>query len=93
MAYIPNALRLIATLPAPDGGDGTPLNRYAYSSNATAAAIETDGFFDGALNNGLNKGDIIEAVVDHDGTIGMNIYLVTAGGADVAIQDVFAQHA
>ena len=85
-------LRLIATGPAP-GGSGTPINIYVLASNDTAAAIETNGYFDGILDNGLNKGDIILATVDHDGTIAAHIYQVTVGGADVTVADVFAAHA
>lgn len=92
MPVNPNELRLFATGPAP-GGTGAPVNIYQLITNDTAAAVEANGYFDGVFENGLNKGDLILACVDHDGTIGWNIYGVSVGGADVTVADVFAQHA
>ena len=78
---------LVATGAAP-GGSGTVNNQYFMSTNDTAAAIETDGYFDGAFDNGLNKGDVIIASVDIDGTIDLKMYQVTVGGADVTVASI-----
>lgn len=77
-------LILIATNPAP-GGSGTVVNTYRYATNDTATVVETDGHFDGILENGLNVGDFIFASMDLDGTPAGKTYMVTVGGADVTV--------
>ena len=58
---------------------------YWYRTNDLKTAVETDGYFDGAVGDGLKVGDTIIAEVDVDGTEAMVVYRVTAGGADVSL--------
>jgi hypothetical protein len=89
MVANPKELRLIATGPAP-GGAGDCRNVYHLVTNDAAAAVEADGYFDGILSNGLRAGDQILAAIDIDGAPLLKHYLVTAGGADVAIRGLGA---
>ena len=85
MAFNKKQLVCIAQLPGADDGDAVK-NVYGYVTNDTAAQVEANAYFDGALNNGLGAGDIIMAILDDDGTPLMKQYMVVAGGADVAIR-------
>lgn len=78
-------LKLLATGVSPSGSTGAN-NLYFLSTNDTAAAVETDGYFDGVLDDGLAEGDVIISALDLDGTSLLKIYFVTAGGADVAVR-------
>lgn len=89
MAYNKNGLKLMHNASAADGGD-TPKRFYSYVTNDNKAAVEANGYFDGALDNGFGAGDIIIAILDDDGTPLVKIYHVTAGGADVAIRGLGA---
>lgn len=72
-------------LPGADDGD-TPKRVYALVTNDTKTVVEANGYFDGILSNGLNAGDVILGLLDDDGTPLLKLYLVTAGGADVAVR-------
>lgn len=84
MSYNENGLQAFHNCSHPTGGTRGP-TYYSYTTNDTAATVVADGYFDGALNNGLRAGDIIFANLDMDGTPDFKIYRITAGGADVAI--------
>lgn len=73
-------------LPTPAAVAGSRRKFYLVT-NDDAATVEADGYLDGVFNNGLQKGDIIEASLDNDGTATGKLYIVTAGGADVAIAE------
>lgn len=87
MAYGDNnsELRAISELAPLGTAPGNIPQLYAYLTNDTAAVVETDGYFDGAVTNGLKANDIIKAYMDIDGTPVAKEYLVTIGGADVTI--------
>ena len=84
MAFDKNALACISSQQGV-AGSPTPFNIYCYATNDAAATVEADGYFDGAVENGLNKGDIIFASMVRNGTLVTKSYHVSAGGADVAI--------
>lgn len=74
----------ISSVPGVPGTTET-FNIYQYSTNDAAAVVEADGYFDGILDNGLKKGDIIFASMVRSGSVVSKSYTVTAGGADVAL--------
>ena len=82
MAHQPNALTGIGQW------GGTML--YGYRTVDNAAAVEANAYFDGAVGNGLNVGDVIIATLDTDGTPLTKLYHVSAGGADVAVRGLGA---
>jgi hypothetical protein len=85
MSYDKNALRLFHNAAA--AADGLTVKRfYTYVTNDLQSAVEANAYFDGALDNGLNAGDVIFAIMDDDGTPLFKAYFITAGGADVAIR-------
>lgn len=88
MAFDVSGLVAIAT-GAVAGGSGTRATIYHYATNDADTVVEADGYFDGALDDGLNAGDVIIANIDMDGTPEAKNYLVTVGGADVTVA-VFA---
>jgi len=87
MAYGDDNSRLQNIAFGPPLGDspGNVQMIYSYRTNDTTGDVETDGYFDGVLNDGLKLGDVIFVVSDEDGTPAFNAYVVTSGGADVAI--------
>lgn len=69
-----------------DGAAGTTrATKYMYSTADAAADVEADGYFDGALSNGLKKGDQIDATLVTGGNCIRKDYVVRAGGADVTV--------
>lgn len=84
MAFDVGGLIAIAT-GAAVAGSGTRGTIYHYATNDADTVVEADGYFDGALDDGLNKGDVIIANIDMDGTPEGKNYLVTVGGADVTV--------
>lgn len=84
-------LRLIATGPSAGGASGESMNVFLLCSDDTASAVEANGYFDGVLGNGLAKGDLIFATLDHDGTIASKVYQVVAGGADVSVKGLVSK--
>jgi len=64
---------------------GNVPQKYFYQTNDADTVVETNGYFDGVLNNGLKAGDIIEAYLDIDGTPELKFYRVTGTGADVGL--------
>ena len=85
MDFNKKQLICISTLAAV--ADGAVSNKiYSYATNDDKTAVEANAYFDGALDNGLNVGDLIRAIMDFDGTLLFKDYIVTAGGADVAIR-------
>lgn len=78
-------LRAVHELAPLGNPPGNIPQKYAYFTNDTASAVETNGYFDGVLNDGLKANDIIAAYMDIDGTPVAKEYLVTVGGADVTV--------
>lgn len=87
MAYDKNGLKLLHNASAAASGL-TPKRFYSYVTNDDKTAVEGAGYFNGALNNGLNAGDVITAILDDDGTPLLKTYFITAGGASVSIRGV-----
>lgn len=87
MALADSILTRISDLGAVKGSaaPGNVAGLYYLSTNDNATAVETNGYLDGAVGNGLIKGDVIIAALDLDGTPALKHYLVTVGGADVTI--------
>lgn len=89
MPYQKNQLVCIST-GASVAGKGEPVNFFSYTSNDNATAVQANGYFDGALDDGLKPGDHIFASLNMGGTPSGRHYIVTVGGADVTIVDLNA---
>lgn len=85
MSFNKKQLICIQNFPG-ESDSATPKRQYAYVTNDDKTAVEANAYFDGILDNGLNIGDVITAIMDLDGTPLLKHYIVTAGGADVAIR-------
>ncbi len=85
MALDLEGLKLFSIGGALGAGPGNVNNIYHYVTNDADTVVETDGYFDGILDNGLILGDIIFASLDLDGTPEFKAYVVAVGGADVTI--------
>ena len=88
MAFSASQLRAISEGSALGTAPGNVNQVYFYRTNDTAAVVEANAYFDGALNNGLKAGDVIFCLLDEDGTPVFKIYHVTVGGADVTIKSM-----
>jgi hypothetical protein len=85
MAYDAEGLVSVSVGGAVGTAPGNRKNIYHYATNDADTVVETDGYFDGILGDGLNVGDIIIASLDVDGTPEIKMYIVTVGGADVTV--------
>lgn len=63
--------------------DGHVMKLMTYATDDSVSTVTADGYFDGALDNGLNKGDVIRIVFE--GGASAADYLVAAGGKDVTV--------
>lgn len=85
MSYNKKNIICVHNLPAAADG-GTPKRVYYYVTADDKTTVEGAGYFNGALSNGLGVGDVIHALMGDGGTPLLKSYMVTSGGATVAIR-------
>lgn len=84
MSFDENGLQLQFQGHHPTGGNGV-VSYYGYITNDAIETILADGYFDGALANGLAAHDNIRVFADNDGNPEIYDLMVTVGGADVTV--------
>jgi hypothetical protein len=85
MAYNADGLRVIAHGGALGTGPGNVAKIYHYITNDADTVVETDAYFD---TTDMNKGDVVHASVDIDGTPEYKCYIVSVGTGDATSNDV-----
>lgn len=81
MAYSNSAMRLIS------GGYPTQ-QLFMYTTTDVETVIDDSGYFDNAVTyQNLDTGDVILAVYDTGGTIGLRAYVVTNTSGTVTVTD------
>lgn len=90
MSFSLRNLRVVAEAPRPDTSKDGPnygVKKAFYVTDDDAATVEGSDYFGDAVDQGyLHLNDIIEAVVDYDGTPAFKIYRIsddTAGSVEV----------
>nr|WP_321457233.1 hypothetical protein [uncultured Cohaesibacter sp.] len=77
MAFSLNGFKRVVSLGAIGTGSGSVKSLCTYHTNDDAASVETAGYFND-LATDLQKGDIIMAGLDIDGTPALKNYIVSA---------------
>lgn len=88
MAYNADGLQVFADNSTIGTGSGSIVRGFFYATNDAASVVEASGYFN-ALADDLNKGDVILATMDRDGTAVAKHYVVTATTATTVTVGLF----